>query len=89
MGNSPLASQLPRLFACARDGLAKACDCMVLHGDCINCGLIFRRYLTVIEEAEFFLLLEVLAQFSYLGGGSDSRVWIPSKDGALSVALLF
>lgn len=51
VGNSLLASQLLRLFTCARDWLAKACDCMVLNGDCINCGSIFRRYLTVIEEA--------------------------------------
>lgn len=61
VGNSPLAAQFPRLYAYAKDRLAKACDYMILDGDCIQWGPIFIWDLVESEEVEFFSLLEALA----------------------------
>lgn len=88
-GDCTFALSFPRLFACARDLYAKACDYMVRNGDNIHWGPIFRRDLSEVEEAEFFSLLEVLGQVSDVGGGSDRRVWVPSRDGAFTVASFF
>lgn len=61
---------------------------MEMNRNHILWGPIFRRDLTE-EERDLFSLLGVLDQFSFLGDGSDDKVWIPSKDGAFSVASFF
>lgn len=57
---------------------------MVLNGDRILWGLIFRRDLTEAEERVLFMLLEVVHHFFLLRGGMDEIVWVSSKDGPFS-----
>lgn len=68
---------------------SKACDYMVRNGDHTHWGPICRRDLLANEEGDLFSLLELLSWFSYVGGGPDSRVWVPSRDEAFSAASFY
>lgn len=62
---------------------------MVVEGDHVLLGLIFRRNLTEREERDSFSMLDVLTQFSHVDVGMDVRVWVLSTDGIFSVASFF
>lgn len=88
-GDSSLAVQFPNLFTCANDQSANAYDYMMMEGNNILWGPIFRRDLNEREESDLLSLLGILNNFSILGEGMDERVWIPSMDGNFSVASFF
>ena len=84
--DSPLATQFPNLFRCAKIGKVLVSDYVEREEGRIRWGPTFRRNLSVVEETQFCSLLTLINDVYLPLDGWDSRIWPHSTDGSFSVA---